>query len=264
MSSATGPENSAMTVGVCPPSRSSFFEEVHFVPTAEEAGGCKARNPLPTTAMRFMTAERLPEPNALSLLSMTYDGQIMSIVLLTLAAGLVGTTSRCCWYGLRNCGRAMRGSWTRRGPLLSRRWPGAAAVGQKGGLAPHRDCRDHGDLGRPAGQNLLRDRVIGKPEDGCYVHFVVSGGRRPRGGCCASSKFRRWPPSSLRCLQCWRRQTRGTFAVIEIGALAIWLAAFAGEAIADWQLEQFRAQPANAGRTCRDGLWRYSRHPNHF
>ena len=30
------------------------------------------------------------------------------------------------------------------------------------------------------------------------------------------------------------------------------------------QLAAFRAQPSNRGRTCRSGLWRYSRHPNYF
>jgi steroid 5-alpha reductase family enzyme len=46
--------------------------------------------------------------------------------------------------------------------------------------------------------------------------------------------------------------------------LAVWLIAVVGEAAADRQLAQFRSNPANRGRTCRDGLWRYSRHPNYF
>lgn len=46
--------------------------------------------------------------------------------------------------------------------------------------------------------------------------------------------------------------------------LALWLAGVGGVALADWQLEQFRGEPANRGRTCRAGLWRYSRHPNYF
>ncbi len=45
---------------------------------------------------------------------------------------------------------------------------------------------------------------------------------------------------------------------------AIWLLSVGGESIADAQLSRFRNDPANKGRTCRDGLWRYSRHPNYF
>ena len=49
-----------------------------------------------------------------------------------------------------------------------------------------------------------------------------------------------------------------------VAGIAMWLASVGGEAIADRQLAKFRADPANKGKTCRDGLWRYSRHPNYF
>ena len=42
------------------------------------------------------------------------------------------------------------------------------------------------------------------------------------------------------------------------------LVAFWGEITADRQLREFRADPANRGRTCRRGWWRLSRHPNYF
>lgn len=50
----------------------------------------------------------------------------------------------------------------------------------------------------------------------------------------------------------------------EWAGLALFVVALAGEATADAQLRAFKAVPANRGRTCRVGLWRYSRHPNYF
>ena len=49
-----------------------------------------------------------------------------------------------------------------------------------------------------------------------------------------------------------------------IAAVAVWLLSVIGESVADRQLARFRANPTNKGRTCRHGLWRYSRHPNYF
>jgi len=50
----------------------------------------------------------------------------------------------------------------------------------------------------------------------------------------------------------------------EWGGVTLWLVAMVGEAVADFQLHRFRSQPGNKGKTCRDGLWQYSRHPNYF
>ncbi len=47
-------------------------------------------------------------------------------------------------------------------------------------------------------------------------------------------------------------------------AVLIWVISVVGEMIADMQLARFRANPRNKGTTCREGLWRYSRHPNYF
>jgi steroid 5-alpha reductase family enzyme len=54
-----------------------------------------------------------------------------------------------------------------------------------------------------------------------------------------------------------------------LGALAwtgaaLWACAATLEGTADRQLRSFKAEPANAGKTLRTGLWRYSRHPNYF
>lgn len=54
-----------------------------------------------------------------------------------------------------------------------------------------------------------------------------------------------------------------------LGALAllgtlVWLAGFLFEAVGDWQLRRFKADPANRGQVMDRGLWRYTRHPNYF
>ena len=48
-----------------------------------------------------------------------------------------------------------------------------------------------------------------------------------------------------------------------LGALIL-LSGILGEALADAQLKNFRNNPANRGRVCDTGLWRWSRHPNYF
>ena len=58
--------------------------------------------------------------------------------------------------------------------------------------------------------------------------------------------------------------TNGTpgVGVFEYAGAALWLLAMLGESLADAQLNRFRANPANKGKTCRVGLWGFSRHPN--
>jgi len=49
-----------------------------------------------------------------------------------------------------------------------------------------------------------------------------------------------------------------------LAGVAIWIGSVLGEALADRQLARFRADPANRGKVCEVGLWRWSRHPNYF
>ena len=53
-------------------------------------------------------------------------------------------------------------------------------------------------------------------------------------------------------------------SVVEYAAAALWLVAVVGEAVADNQLKSFKRDPANTGKVCQAGLWKYSRHPNYF
>ena len=47
-------------------------------------------------------------------------------------------------------------------------------------------------------------------------------------------------------------------------AILIWIISIGGEWTADKQLAKFRMDESNKGKVCRNGLWRYSRHPNLF
>jgi steroid 5-alpha reductase family enzyme len=60
------------------------------------------------------------------------------------------------------------------------------------------------------------------------------------------------------------RADRAALGWPELIGAAIWAIGVIGEGVADAQLARFRARPEHRGRTCRDGLWRYSRHPNYF
>lgn len=53
----------------------------------------------------------------------------------------------------------------------------------------------------------------------------------------------------------------GAIAIIGIFIFAIGLGF---EAIGDWQLKQFKADPDSKGKLMTKGLWAYTRHPNYF
>ena len=57
------------------------------------------------------------------------------------------------------------------------------------------------------------------------------------------------------------RRPIGWVAVVGI---AVWVAGFTIEVIADRQKSAFRSDPANNGRFITTGLWAWSRHPNYF
>lgn len=52
--------------------------------------------------------------------------------------------------------------------------------------------------------------------------------------------------------------------MIEWIGFALIIGSLIGEAISDWQLDQFKKRSDSKGKTCQEGLWRYSRHPNYF
>lgn len=113
--------------------------------------------------------------------------------------------------------------------------------------------------------HLLMHRVWGQPEEGRYRNL------RARWGEAANARFFWF--FQAQAILAWLfalpaflvLHTRsGPLDWRDLLGLAIWLVAVVGELIADWQLERFKADPRQAGKTCRLGLWRYSRHPNYF
>ena len=52
--------------------------------------------------------------------------------------------------------------------------------------------------------------------------------------------------------------------VWDLLALLVFLVSIVGESVSDAQLAAWRSSPENRGRTCRTGLWAWSRHPNYF
>lgn len=52
--------------------------------------------------------------------------------------------------------------------------------------------------------------------------------------------------------------------VFDLLGAALWALGITFEAVGDWQLARFKADPANKGRLMTTGLWALTRHPNYF
>jgi steroid 5-alpha reductase family enzyme len=50
----------------------------------------------------------------------------------------------------------------------------------------------------------------------------------------------------------------------DLAGTILWAIGITFEAVGDWQLARFKADPANADRVMDRGLWAYTRHPNYF
>jgi steroid 5-alpha reductase family enzyme len=112
---------------------------------------------------------------------------------------------------------------------------------------------------------LLVDRVVGRGEDGRY-----------------RTLREQWGPSAGRRLFFFF-QTQALAASFfalpvlivayhpvawwtpwDVAGVLIWCISVGNTVLADRQLARFKRRPESRGKTCRDGWWRYSRHPNYF
>lgn len=111
----------------------------------------------------------------------------------------------------------------------------------------------------------LAVRMAGKPED--YRYAAMRERQGPR--------FARWSLMWIFGLQgalLWIVSLPVQLAVpspaplnwLDALGVAIWGLGWMCEAVADWQLQRFKADPAHAGQVLDRGLWRYTRHPNYF
>jgi steroid 5-alpha reductase family enzyme len=112
---------------------------------------------------------------------------------------------------------------------------------------------------------LYLNRVRGKEEDGRYVAL------REKWGANANRNFFVFFQAqalfvvffSLPFAFIALEQDAGISALAWVG-VAVWAIGNVGTILSDYQLAQWRADPANKGKTARAGLWSWSRHPNYF
>ena len=104
-------------------------------------------------------------------------------------------------------------------------------------------------------------RSIGKPEDPRYEQLLA-------GKPAAYALLLVYGLQGLLALLVAMPVVVGCFSTGPITALAwlgvlSWIVGVCFEAVGDWQLERYKADP-NRGQVMDRGLWRYTRHPNYF
>lgn len=114
--------------------------------------------------------------------------------------------------------------------------------------------------------HLFRDRVLGaREEDGRYRMLREGWGDRAQAFFFVFYQAQAFFTFAF-SLPFFLASTsdRAELTAWDLAGIGIWLVAVVGEVAADKQLARFRRDPASRGKTCRTGLWRYSRHPNYF
>ncbi|MDF1836309.1 MAG: DUF1295 domain-containing protein [Planctomycetota bacterium] len=114
------------------------------------------------------------------------------------------------------------------------------------------------------GTHLWR-RVASEREDGRYASLRRSWGRKADANLFWFFQIQAALALvlALPMLVLGRAQLEG-WRMVDGIAVLLWIVSMVGEAVADRQLKAWRRSPNGRGRTCRSGLWRYSRHPNYF
>lgn len=115
------------------------------------------------------------------------------------------------------------------------------------------------------GLYLLFNRVIGKEEDGRYKALRAHWGAKAN-----LNFFFFFQAQALLAVALSlpaliiMDDPRPLWQPLDYVAVGLMIVSILGESLADYQLSKWRKNPVNKGKTCRAGLWNYSRHPNYF
>ncbi len=112
---------------------------------------------------------------------------------------------------------------------------------------------------------ILLDRVLSQPEEGRYRTLRASWGK--------SAARRLFFFFQTQALAAWffalpiliiAYSPVDRWSAWDAVGVVIWCTSVGNTILADRQLARFKRRPESHGRTCREGWWRYSRHPNYF
>lgn len=113
--------------------------------------------------------------------------------------------------------------------------------------------------------HLLLDRILkAREEDGRYQELRAKWGPHANRNFFLFFQAQGLLAALLAIPFAMASQSTDPLQITDYAAAALWLVGFVGESIADRQLAAWKRDPANKGKTCRQGLWNLSRHPNYF
>ncbi|MFE3447155.1 DUF1295 domain-containing protein [Nocardia sp. NPDC059180] len=113
----------------------------------------------------------------------------------------------------------------------------------------------------------LQRRTAGRGDDPRYVALLDRHGQRPSTALARiflPQGLTQWLVSLPVQVSAAADATSGVgWVAVGVGVL-VWSVGIAFEAVGDYQLTRFRANPRNRGRVMDRGLWAWTRHPNYF
>lgn len=112
--------------------------------------------------------------------------------------------------------------------------------------------------------SYILERVGGEAEDGRYTALRAFFGRHERSGFFWFFQAQALAAVLLSSSFVAANAHTGPLGLFDVAGILVLITSVVGETIADRQLYAFRRNPAHKGKTCRIGLWAYSRHPNYF